>query len=100
MNPRCANQSHMNYLVAVDDCFLDRPGGMGRVAWDIAQAAKQHGHNVTLLSFLLPGEGSETTVDFHDGIRIVRYAKPVLPNWHPQRMARNIQAAAQAVRDK
>lgn len=90
----------MNYLVAVDDCFLDRPGGMGRVAWDIAQAAQQRGHNVTLLSFLLPGEGSATTVSADHGIRIVRYAKPVLPGWHPQRAARTIAAAAAATREK
>ncbi len=89
----------MKYLVAVDDCFLDRPGGMGRVAWDIAQAAQQHGHDVTLVSFLLPGEGSATTIAHHEGIRIVRYAKPVLSGWHPRRAERTIAAAANSVRD-
>ncbi len=90
----------MRYLVAVDDCFLDRPGGMGRVAWDIAQAAQHRGHDVTLLSFQLPGEGSATTVGHHEGIRIVRYVKPVLSVWHPLRASRTIAAAAAAVREK
>ena len=73
---------------------------MGRVAWDIAQAAHEHGHDVALLSFLLPGEGSATTVDYHAGIRIVRYVKPVLSSWHPRRAASTIDSAAQAFRDK
>ncbi len=77
---------------------------IGQAAWGgspgISHKRRKHGHQVTLLSYLLPGVGTTTSVDEHDGIRIVRCAKPVLPGWHPGRVARTIEAAAEAVRDK
>ncbi len=89
----------MNYLVAVDDCFLDRPGGMGRVAWDIALAARDYGHQVTLVCCLHPRAASGTTVATEQGIRIVRTVRPDLPRWHPRRGDRTIAAVAQAVHE-
>jgi glycosyltransferase involved in cell wall biosynthesis len=90
----------MNYLVAVDYCFLDMPGGMGRVAWDIAELARDQGHDVAMLCYTLPGKGEpRSTAARHEGIQIVRYPKPRLPGWHPRRDERTIAAAAQAVRE-
>lgn len=90
----------MRCLIAVDDCFLDRPGGMGRVAWDIGQALRAAGHEVAMVSCILPTADSLTTVTATDGIQIVRYIKPSLPIWHPNRDKRSIDAAANATREK
>ncbi len=87
----------MKYLVAVDDCFLDVPGGMGRVAWDIALVMRDHGHDVSLIC---AGKSPNVpAVQQAEGIRIVRYAKPVLSKWHPLVAHRNIRAAAKTARD-
>jgi glycosyltransferase involved in cell wall biosynthesis len=88
----------VRYLVAVDFCFLDAPGGSARVAWDIALAARDRGWTVALICMnprpgVLPGG----PVNEH-GIQVVRYIKPSLPAWHPLRMQRQIAAAAEAVR--
>lgn len=84
----------MKYLVAVDDCFLDRPGGMGRVAWDIAQAARDNGHEVAMLCFRLPNQKAPPKSEYQ-GIRIVRCPKPVMPKWHPHRGERSVAAATE-----
>lgn len=86
----------MNYLVAVDFCFLDVPGGSERVAWDIAMAARDQGWNVAMLCVKpslgeLPGGPA-----LQEGITVVRYEKPELAKWHPMRMRHQIEAAAAA----
>lgn len=78
----------MNYLVAVDNCFLDAPGGMARVAWDIALQMRDAGHRVGMLctrrgKAIDAPEFTET-----DGVAIARYSRPALPFWHPGRIRR------------
>jgi glycosyltransferase involved in cell wall biosynthesis len=90
----------MRCLIAVDDCFLDRPGGMGRVAWDVAVALRQSGHHVAMLSCVLAGDARAGTVADVEGIQIVRYAKPSLALWHPRRAERSIQSAVEIAREK
>ncbi len=86
----------MNYLVAVDFCFLDVPGGAERVAWDIARAARDQGWNVAMLC-LKPSLGElPDGPTLQEGITIVRYEKPKLTKWHPRRMHHQIEAAAAA----
>lgn len=88
----------MKYLVAVDDCFLDHPRGAARVAWDIALLMRGRGHDVTMIAIdddaARPGPPSAD----HDGIRVLRYSRPVLPAWHPGRMKRSLAAATEATR--
>lgn len=90
----------MRILVAVDDCFLDRPGGMGRVAWDVAVALRQSGHHVAMVCNVPSSGSTATTVTETDGIEIVRYVKPSMARLHPLRDKRSIDAAAQATREK
>jgi glycosyltransferase involved in cell wall biosynthesis len=89
----------MNYLVAADQCFLDAPAGMERVAWDMACAVRDAGHRVTLLSAMPPGRTDLPACAEAEGLNIVRYPRPVLPAWHPRRGHRLIRAAAQAAQE-
>ncbi|MCC6357327.1 MAG: glycosyltransferase family 4 protein [Phycisphaerales bacterium] len=88
----------MNVLVAVDDCFLDRPGGMGRVAWDVACLMRDAGHAVTLAAVdhnPRPGRGP---VVEEQGVRILRYARPAPAAWDPRRMGKLVSAAGAGLR--
>lgn len=87
----------MNYLVAVDYCFLDRPAGAARVAWDIACLMRDEGWRVAALVAHPPGGGARPDDETLDGVRVVRYHTPRLPGWHPLRAHAYAQAAADAV---
>lgn len=87
----------MRYLAVVEYCFPDRPGGSGRVAWDIACAMRDRGHEVTLLVYRTDigrGEG----LDLVDGMRIVRFSKAERSSWHPGRLAAITDSAEAACR--
>jgi glycosyltransferase involved in cell wall biosynthesis len=88
----------MKYLSAVDDCFLDIPNGMGRVAWDVAELMRDRGHDVTMLATRVDG-GTESFVSESDGIRIARYSRPQLPALHLRKPERTIAVAESAARE-
>jgi glycosyltransferase involved in cell wall biosynthesis len=89
----------VNALAAVDFSFLDRPGGSGRVAWDLAEVLRERGHSVTMISAYPPGpENRESALTSEHGFRLLRYAIPELPVWHPGRAKRMSHAAAEALR--
>lgn len=88
----------MKYLVAVDMFFPDRPGGMGRVAWDIALLMRDRGHDVAFVTpdeFAPPGTPA---VGQQDGVRVLRYRRPTLPALHPRRLHATVRAAAEQTR--
>jgi glycosyltransferase involved in cell wall biosynthesis len=88
----------MKYLVAVDHCFLDAPGGMGRVAWDIAMVMRDRRHDVAMV-VARPQPGPEPpTITKSEGVRVLRYSRPPLPRWHPLRGHRTVHAARTATR--
>jgi glycosyltransferase involved in cell wall biosynthesis len=88
----------VKYLVSVDDCFIDLPGGSGRVAWDVARLMRDLGHEVTMFCIRrLAHSPGESTVD---GIRILRYDKRQLSPWDPRRAQANIAAAESAARQR
>lgn len=88
----------MNYLVAADYCFLDKPGGMGRVAWDVAIVMRDRGHRVAMVCSRLALRSDSPPVSESDGIRILRYDRPQVASWHPRRAKRMVDAAAEATR--
>lgn len=88
----------MNYLVAVDGCFPENPGGMARVAWDLAQLMRDRGHRVTLVSIGDTGAGGDSATRMQDGVRVLSVRKPDLPSWHPGRLGRGVAAVAAATR--
>jgi len=90
----------MRILTVVDSFFPDAPGGLGRVAWDVAKAMARRGHQVGLLA----GDRSAASrrhaprVDSVDGVHVVRYPKPVMSPLDPFRDAKQIDDAASALR--
>lgn len=88
----------MKYLSVVDYCFPDKPGGSGRVAWDVLKALHRRGHEVAALCARQPGSATLLGTDIQDGIKIVRFERPALPSWHPRRLTHNIEAAEAAAR--
>jgi glycosyltransferase involved in cell wall biosynthesis len=64
----------MNYLVAVDTFFGDRPSGSARVAWDIANIMKFNGARVTFFTRKQNDKDDECSIV--DGIRIIRFKYP------------------------
>lgn len=88
----------MRYLVASDYCFVDRPGGSARVAWDIACAMRDRGHEVTTVTLDQRPERGQPMDSVHDGIRVVRYDLPAIPSWHPNRYEKRIGIIADFVR--
>ena len=63
----------MKYLVAVDNCFLDAPGGMGRVAWDIAILMRERGHEVAMIAARQRPGKDAPAIDTQGEMSIVRY---------------------------
>lgn len=64
----------MNYLVAVDTFFPDRPSGSARVAWDIAQLMRDRGHKVTI--FCCKQNSDDEEVSEYENVKIVRFRFP------------------------
>ncbi len=86
----------MKYLIAVDDCYLDRPGGMARVAWDIALLMRDAGHDVAM--FCAMQERGPFSADWSesDGIRILQFRRPVVGRMDFRRMHHGIRTARRA----
>jgi glycosyltransferase involved in cell wall biosynthesis len=87
----------MEYLSVVEFCFADRPGGAGRVGWDIARAMQQQGHSVTVLCYRPGGDVPAGPAEV-EGIRVVRFDKSERPGWHPGRLQAIVDATAAACR--
>lgn len=88
----------MKYLSAVDDCFLDEPNGMARIAWEVAKLMREQGHEVAMVATRADG-GTEPFLSESAGIRIVRYPRPDLPALDPRKPQRTIAAAKRATRE-
>ena len=87
----------MKYLSVVDTCFLDVPRGSGRVAWDVLRAMQRRGHRVGM--FCVRQSNDEPIGnEFRDGVDIVRYDRPNIPKWLPNRLSANVSTAAEAAR--
>ncbi|MCH8164895.1 MAG: glycosyltransferase [Planctomycetes bacterium] len=61
-------------------------------------AMRDRGHNVAIICPRKKPEDDHSAMSESHGMRIVRYNHPRLPNWHPRRGERAIQAAADATR--
>lgn len=73
---------------------------MARVAWDVAMVMRDRGHKVTMLCAKGHTQTDAALPEESEGIRIVRYERPVLPSWHPRRADRLIAAAADTARSR
>lgn len=86
----------MNYLSAVDFCFLDKPGGSGRVAWDIARIARDRGWQVSMLSLNPDPNEIPSGLSSCEDISLVRYSKKNVGAYNPFRMSMQIKSARDA----
>jgi glycosyltransferase involved in cell wall biosynthesis len=90
----------MRILTVSDTFFPDAPGGLARVAWDVAKAMARRGHQIGLLS----GDRSASRCEngFHEetieGVRVYRYPKPPMSPLNPFRASRQIHDMARALR--
>lgn len=92
----------MKYLIAADNYMADRPGGVARVSWDIAQLAHEQGHDLTFVVLARPNatfsEPYQLTQE-SERIRVLRVKRPKLPKWNPRRMQAATDAVTKAVQD-
>jgi glycosyltransferase involved in cell wall biosynthesis len=87
----------VRYLAAAEEFFPERPGGAGRVAWELAKLVRDRGHEAALVCGAADGE-SAPRVHEQEGIAIVRYPSPRLRAWDPRRLSARTAAVADAVR--
>jgi glycosyltransferase involved in cell wall biosynthesis len=85
----------MNYAVADERLFHDRPTGSSRVAWGVALAARDAGHRVAYLCGADP-DGPPPGRAEVDGVTVVRYQHPLLARWNPLRLRAHVRAATAA----
>lgn len=85
----------MNYVVATEHFFKDRPGGSGRIAWELAKLVRAQGHRVGMLCGSTPEDPPEG-ISEDKGITVVRYRFPALRRWDPRRLAMHIEVARQS----
>ncbi len=87
----------MNYLAATESYFGDRPGGSGRVAWELLKLMRDRGHRAALVCGATDVY-SRASTEVVDGIEIARYRVRPLPSWDPRRLSVHVEAVAGAVR--
>jgi glycosyltransferase involved in cell wall biosynthesis len=89
----------MRILAIADVFFPDAPGGLGRVAWDVAKAMANRGHEVGLLA----GDRSAGSrrgglrEEMIQGVRVYRYPRPHMSGLDPFRASKQIYDAATAL---
>jgi glycosyltransferase involved in cell wall biosynthesis len=87
----------MNYLATADYWFKDVPGGMARVAWDIAQLMQKQGHQVTL--FCRRKHPTDPAISEANGIKIIKYSFPKTLSLDPFKIYKQINAAFEACKE-
>jgi glycosyltransferase involved in cell wall biosynthesis len=83
-----------------DTFFLDLPGGLARVAWDVAKALARRGHEVAMVAGAAetPAVAGACVVEERiDGVRVFRYPKPTPSRLDPFRASKQIRIASRAL---
>jgi glycosyltransferase involved in cell wall biosynthesis len=94
-----SDEAALNLLIAVDTFFPDAPGGMARVAWDVAKAMARRGHEVGLVAGDLEPAHSPAAIRERavEGVTVFQYAKPLASGWNPMRASRQIDDCRRAI---
>jgi len=88
----------VNILIVADRFFPTDPGGLARVAWDVAKALARRGHLVDFIAAESgPGKFKAFTAEV-EGVQVHRFWRPVYPAWHPQRVSVPITLYADAIK--
>jgi glycosyltransferase involved in cell wall biosynthesis len=88
----------LNILIVADRFFPTDPGGLARVAWDVAKALARRGHSVYFVAAESGPSKFEAFTAEVDGVHVHRFWRPLYPAWHPQRMSVPIGLYASAVK--
>ena len=90
----------MRVISLCDTFFLDLPGGLARVAWDVAKALARRGHEVAMVAGAAESPsaaGARVVEERIDGVRVFRYSKPMLSRLDPFRASKQIRSASRAL---
>ncbi len=88
----------MNILIVADRFFPTDPGGLARVAWDVAKALAHRGHSVDLIAAESGPNKFKAVKAEVEGVQVHRFWRPLYPSWHPQRVSVPIGLYARAVK--
>ena len=86
----------MNYLVAIDNFFPDRPSGSARVAWDIAKVVRDRGHQVHY--FCRRQNTDYPDFEEFESVKIYRFDFPKLQSLNPLRPLKQKNATVNAAK--
>ena len=95
---RLSESGDLNILIVADRFFPTDPGGLARVAWDVAKALGRRGHSVDFVAAESGPSKFEAFTEEVDGVHVHRFWRPLYPAWHPQRMSVPIGLYASAVK--
>ncbi|MCE2725696.1 MAG: glycosyltransferase family 4 protein [Planctomycetaceae bacterium] len=84
----------MKILVVADYFFPCQPGGLARVAWDVAQALARRGHDVELVAAGAGDSAASTTTTVVEGVLCHLFRRPLFANWDPRRLTAAVAAYA------
>ncbi len=90
----------MRIVSACETFFLDLPGGLARVAWDVAKALSRRGHDVAMVAGVAdsPSASRPRLVEERiDGVRVFRYLRPRLSRLDPFRASKQIRSGSMAI---
>lgn len=87
----------MKVLIVADRFFPSDPGGLARVAWDVAKDLAHRGHSVEFVAAESGPNKFHSFGEHVDGVKVHRFWRPLYPAWHPQRMSVPIALFADAV---
>ena len=80
----------MRLLIVADWFFPSVPGGLARVAWDVARLMARRGHHVEFVAAESAAALPFLAEEVHEGVTVHRFARPRYPVWNPRRGALQI----------
>jgi len=87
----------MRLLIIADWFFPSVPGGLARVAWDVARMMVRRGHHVEFVAAESDAVLSAPAEEVHEGVVVHRFPRPRFAAWNPRRGAVQIGLFREAV---
>lgn len=87
----------MRLLIVADWFFPSVPGGLARVAWDVARLMARRGHQVEFVAAESDAALSAPVEESHEGVTVHRFPRPRYAAWNPRRGSLQIARFREAV---
>lgn len=87
----------MRLLIVADWFFPSVPGGLARVAWDVARLMARRGHHVEFVAAESDAALTGPVEEDHEGVVVHRFPRPRFAPWNPRRGAAQISLFRDAV---